>query len=114
MIERDTTVNKGNTFTLTVPATETDLERGERKEVKIAIDRGDQFSQAVQLQFKAPAGLQVIPPDTVIKAGEEETTVMLEASETAPLGEVSIELIGIPGSGKSVATTMKVEVKERD
>jgi len=108
--EQDTLVSKENTFTLLVPGTEKDLDRGERKEVKISIDRGDAFNQAVRLQFKAPEGLTVTPAEAVIKSGEKETNVTIEAVPDAPTGEVTIEVTGIPETGKSVSMQMQIEV----
>src|SRR5437899_1810354 len=57
----DKPTDKDRTFTLAVPAGEAGLKRGERKDVKIKIDRGDALHQDVKLQFKAPTGLIVTP-----------------------------------------------------
>lgn len=104
--------DKDRTFTLAVPASEKDLKRGERKDVKISIDRGDAFHQGVTLQFKAPTGLTVTPANTTLKDGDKEVNLTIQAAADAPLGETNIEVMGMPETGKSVSVMMKVEVKE--
>lgn len=108
-----TIVDKAQTFKLAVPATETDLKQGEREDVTISIDRGDNFTQEVKLQFKPPAGIKITPADARIKSGEKQVAVTVEAAADAKPGETNIEVIAVPESGKSVTMQMKVEVDEK-
>ena len=101
------------TFTLSVP-TGTDVERGNRQPVEISIDRGDEFDQAVKLQFQSPAGFRVLPDEVKIQAGEESANVLIEAAPDAPIGERTVTVTGIPETGAAVAVGMPVEVQERD
>lgn len=103
-------VDKEQTFKLALPATDTDLKQGEREDVTISIDRGDNFTQDVKLQFKPPKGISVTPADATIKSGDQEVKVTLEAASDATPGESTIEVIAIPETGKSVSLQMTVEV----
>jgi uncharacterized membrane protein len=103
-----------DTFTIKVPGTATNIERGKRQEVTISIDRGDAFKQNVKLQFKAPEGLKVIPPDPVVKTGENEAKVLIEVADNAPPGEKAVEVTGTPDTGKPTSVTMKVQVEKKD
>jgi uncharacterized membrane protein len=102
--------NEENTFKLQVPRTATDLKQGGRKDVDISIDRGEDFAQAVKLQFKAPRGLRVNPDNATIAGDTKKVKVTIEAEKDAPVGETNIEVIGVPESGKSVSVMMPVEV----
>jgi len=48
------TADKDNTFDIRPPQTATDLKPGEKKEVKVSINRGKNFDQTVHLKFEAP------------------------------------------------------------
>src|SRR5262245_51533494 len=72
---RTTTDNRGaeessadNTFTLKVPKS-MKVTQGERKEITVAVNRGDKFNQEVKVSFKAPAGVKIEPSSATIKAG---------------------------------------------
>jgi hypothetical protein len=108
----DKPADKDRTFSLGVPAGETDLNRGERKDVTINIDRGKSFDEDVKLEFKAPTGLTVTPAVAMLKAGDKQANVTIQAAADAPLGETTIEVTGVPETGKSVSLVMKVEVHE--
>jgi hypothetical protein len=109
----DKPADKDRTFTVAVPAGEKDLKRGESKDVKISIDRGDAFHQDVTLQFKSPTGITVTPETVTLKDGDKEATVTIQAADDAPLGETNIEVMGMPETGKSVSVMMKAEVHEK-
>lgn len=102
-------VSDERTFTLSVPA-ETNVARGKREAVTISIDRGDRFTQSVKLSFKKPAGVEVIPPDPVIKTGESQVKILVGAEEGAAVGTKTVEVVGTPETGKAVSVTMKVDV----
>lgn len=112
---RDTAVvDKDQTFKVAVPATDTDLKQGEREDVTISIDRGDNFNQNVKLQFKSPKGITVSPADAMIRSGDQKVDVTVEAAADATPGESNIEVIAVPETGKSVTVQMKVEVDEKE
>jgi uncharacterized membrane protein len=102
-------VSDARTFTLSVPG-ETNVKPGKREEVTISIDRGKEFTQDVRLEFKKPAGVQVIPADPVIKSGESQVKVFIGADDGAAAGAKTVEVIGKPETGKTVSVTMKVDV----
>jgi len=107
--DMDKPVDPASTFTLKVRG-EADLKRGERKEVTLTMDRGAKFDQAVKLQFKTPRGLKVTPDEATVLPGEKEVKLTIEAEADTPAGEASIEVIGIPETGRTTSLRIPVEV----
>jgi uncharacterized membrane protein len=102
------------TFTLKVPSGTTNIDPGERKEVTISIDRGDNFKQTVALKFKAPAGVKVEPTDVQLKSDQEEAKVTLVVGADAPMGEWNIDVTATPETGKATSMSMRVKVEEKE
>ncbi|HXG11516.1 MAG TPA: hypothetical protein VNK04_17305 [Gemmataceae bacterium] len=102
-----------NTFKLDVPNTETTLKQGEAKMITIGLERGKNFDQDVNLDFSgAPKGVTVTPDKGMIKAGEKEITVKIEADKEAALGHHTITVTGTPAKGGSKASAeIKIEVQ---
>ena len=105
------TETRENTFTLKVPSGTTDVERGKREEVTISIERREGFNQDVRLKFKTPAGVKITPADPVIKAGQNDTKVFIEAENEAVPGEKTIEVTATPQTGAATSMTMRVKVE---
>jgi hypothetical protein len=103
-------VDSASTFTLKTTRGEVDLKRGERKEISISVDRGSNFNQQVELQLKAPHGLNVTPETVTIPANATEAKITIEAEPDAPVGKVSIEAAGVPATGRSTALKIPIEV----
>src|SRR5262245_7179079 len=108
------TTDQERTFTLSVPSSELDLNRGEKKDVTIAIKRGSEFKESVKLQFNPPAGVTITPAEPVINSGEKDTKVTIESSPDAPVGKTNIEVTAIPDTGKTVSMPLAVEVHRKD
>jgi hypothetical protein len=107
--DTDKSVDPASMFTLKTRG-EVDLKRGERKEVTVSIDRGAKFNQSVKLQFKAAPGLKITPAEVMMPPDEKEVKVNIEAEADAPGGEASIEVIGVPETGRSTSVRIPVEV----
>lgn len=101
------------TFTLKVPATATDIAQGGQHEIKISIDRGSNFNETVKLDFEAPSGITVDPASTELAPGEKEVRVTVRVADTAPLGKTSIEVIGMPETGKATSVSIPIDVDEK-
>lgn len=106
----DRPIDKDDTFRVKVPALETNLKRGESKEVTIMVDRGSKFTQAVKLQFAAPTGIRISPATINLPGGEQDMKLTIAATDDAPTGKKNIDVTGIPENGKSVVVHMPVEV----
>jgi uncharacterized membrane protein len=99
------------TFKVVVPAMTTDVKQGEVQIVKVSIERGSGFKDAVKLQTKAPAGISVDPDSTTVKAGDKgDVQLKVTAAKDASLGEAKIELRGTPDKGEAVEIEFKVNV----
>jgi hypothetical protein len=102
------------TFNLNVPATATNVERGKTATATISIDRGDAFKQPVDLEFRAPAGINVKAQDKRLDPNEDEIEITIEAAPTAQVGEHVITVIGRPQTGKETSVQFHVEVEAAD
>jgi uncharacterized membrane protein len=108
-----TAAGRSATFTIHAPATSTTIKQGERREVKLKVDRGKDFKENVTLKFEAPAGVKVDPAEVTVKASDpEEVAVNVSAEKDAKLGEQEIHVTGVPqGGGTIPAVAFKVKVE---
>jgi hypothetical protein len=87
------------------------LKQGEKKEIKVSVNRGPDFKEGVRLQVKnAPKGLTVMPAKPEIPAGDDQVTVTVEAAKDAPLGAHMVDLVGTPENGKGPEQTLQLKV----
>lgn len=94
--------NEKNTFSLSVPRTETNIKPGGDEKVTININRGEQFQQAVTLKFDLPEGVKVSPKSPKVEAGKDKIEVTITADQNATAGKRSVKVTGEPQDGKSV------------
>lgn len=105
-----TSTDKHATFTVKEPST-VDLKQGETKDVHIAISRGKEFRQKVDLKFDMPKGLSVDPATTFIPADKDDVVVKVKAADDAPVGNDNvIKFSATPETGTALQSTMKVKV----
>jgi len=98
-----------STFNLTTPSTS--LEQGETKTVSIGVKRGTNFQEDVTLGFAdVPQGVIIDPASPVIKHGETETKVTLQASADASLGDFTVKVTGHPTKGPDASHEFKITV----
>ncbi len=99
------------TFRLVVPATSTDVKQGELQTVRVSVDRGAGFKQAVKLEVQAPKGLEVDPDSTTVKPGDKgDVQLKITAAKDAPLGAQKIMVKGTPDQGDFAETEFTVTV----
>jgi len=103
-----------NAFKLDPPNLETNINQGERKNVEIGINRGNNFDQDVRLSFEnLPKGVKVEPASPVIKAGDKSANVMVEVAKDAAVGHHTITVKGkLMKEGPEATNTFKIEVKK--
>jgi uncharacterized membrane protein len=105
-----------DTFKVVVPAMATDVKQGELQTIKVSIERGEGFKQAVKLEVKAPSGsgLQVDPSSTTVQPGDKgDVQLKITAAKDASLGSVQIMLKGTPDKGDAVEIEFKVTVSAK-
>lgn len=102
------------TFKVVVPAMSTDVKQGELQTVKVSIDRGDGFKQAVKLEFKSAVGITVDPAITTVQPGDKgDVQLKIAAAKDAPIGESKVMVKGTPDKGESAETEFKVTVSAK-
>ena len=102
-----------DTFKLVVPTTSTDVKQGELQTVKVSLERGAGFKEAVKLQAKAPdkSGITVDPDSTTVKPGDKpEVQLKITAAKDAPLGDGKILVKATPDKGEAVEMELKYSV----
>jgi len=101
-------------FTVKVPLTSTTVKQGEVVTLKVSVDRGSEFKQAVKLKVKAPKGLKVDPDSTTINPGDKgEVQLAITADKDAPLGDQKIMIEGMPDKGDTAETEFTVTVSAK-
>jgi uncharacterized membrane protein len=100
-----------DTFRLSVPALPSTVKQGEIQTVRVSVDRGDGFKQAVKLEVMAPTGLQVDPSSTTVALGDKgDVQLKITAAKDAPLGKQKIMLKGTPDKGEPTETEFTITV----
>jgi len=92
----------------------TDVKQGEVQTVRVSVERGEGFKQAVKLEVKAPTGLQVDPASTTVNPGDKgDVQLKITAAKDAPLGEQKIMVKGTPDKGEATEIEFKVVVSAK-
>jgi len=100
-----------DTFKVVVPAMSTAVKQGEVATVRVSVERGAEFKQAVKLETKAPTGLQVDPASTTVKPGDKgDVQLTITAAKDAPLGDLKIMIKGTPDKGESAEKEFTITV----
>jgi uncharacterized membrane protein len=100
-----------DTFKVVAPTMSADVKQGEVQTVRVSVERGAGFKQALKLEVKAPAGLQVDPDSTQVKPGDKgDVQLKITAAKDAPLGEQKIMVKGTPDKGEPAEVEFKVTV----
>lgn len=108
------TVDKKDSFTLSVPFWTTSLKQGETRVVSITIAREKKFDQDVTLKFDdLPKGITVEPASAVIKNGETEAKFVLKAVDEAGLGDFRAIVTGHPTKGADASHEFKFSVAKK-
>ena len=98
-------------FQIVVPATTTDIQQGETRNVSISLDRGEYFKQDVKLTVKATKGITVEPLSERVKASSTpEVQLRITADKYAALGEYPVTIKAIPEKGEPTSTEFNVRV----
>jgi hypothetical protein len=84
-----------NGFKLVTPSTT--IAQGEKTQLTIGIERGENFSEDIALTFESlPQGVTIEPLQTVFKITASKETVSIEAAKDAALGNFTINVISKP------------------
>jgi hypothetical protein len=108
------TVNKKETFTVSVPTLSTNIKQGETRAVSISIKREKNFDEDVTLKFAdLPKGTTLEPASPVIKHGDTEAKLMLKSENDASLGDFAIKVTGHPTKGADASHDFKITVAQK-
>jgi uncharacterized membrane protein len=108
------TVDKKETFTVSVPTFSTSIKQGESKAVSISISRDKHFDEDVTLKFAdLPKGVTLEPAIPVIKHGDTEAKLMLKSEDDASLGDFTIKVTGHPTKGADASHDFKISVAKK-
>jgi hypothetical protein len=103
-----------NTFSLDVPNLSTHVKQGETRSVSVSMSRGKNFDDDVSLKFEnVPAGVMITPATALIKHGDTEAKVNVQAAGDAALGNFTVKVIGHPSTGADATVDMKLTIDEK-
>jgi hypothetical protein len=102
------------TFNLSTPALSTHVKQGETKAASVGVSRGKNFDQDVTLKFEdVPTGVTITPANPVIKHGDSEAKMNIQATADAALGNFTVKVTGHPATGADANNTFKLTVEEK-
>jgi hypothetical protein len=105
---------RANTFRLELPKDVTTMKQGERRTITIGMTRGINFDQDVTIDFvQAPAGITFEPARPILKHGERDVTVVVNAADDAALNEFSIQ-VNARGEKTWAVGQLKLVVQQSD
>jgi hypothetical protein len=103
-----------DTFRLDMPNLSTNIKQGETKIVSVGIKRGKNFGQDVTLKFdNVPKGVTIEPAAAAIKHGEEDAKLTIKVAEDAALGDFTVGVSGVPGTGATATNDLKIKVEKK-
>jgi hypothetical protein len=104
-----------NTFTLSVPLMSSTLQQGGSIPITVGIKRAKNFDQNVTLHVTdLPEGVTSDPAAPVIKHGDLEAKVVLQATDQAALGAYSVKVTGHPERGADAVVEFKLTIAPKD
>jgi len=106
--------NANETFTLSVPTLNTTIKQGDTKTVAVGIKRGTNFGEDVTIKVsQVPKGVTVMPAAPMIKHGDTETNLQIQAAEDAAVGSFTIKLTGHPSKGPDATNELKIAIEKK-
>jgi uncharacterized membrane protein len=103
-----------DTFRIVVPAVAAGVKQGEVQTVRVVLERGNGFKQRVQLEVKAPVGVQVEPKEAMVEPGDKgDVQLKITVAKDAPIGEHKILVRGNPDKGEPAETEFKITVSAK-
>jgi len=102
------------TFKVKAPATGTTIKQGDKQTVKLTIDRGSEFKEAVNLKVDNPKGISVELDPKKVKSGDPETvTATVSVDKDAAVGEHKVKVTATPETGNATDVEFKVTVEKK-
>jgi uncharacterized membrane protein len=104
-----------DSFTVSAPATATNVKQGEKNTLKFTVKRGKDFKQDVKLSFEGGKKLTFDPKTVESKASDTgDVSVNVMPEDDAPLGKQTITVRAKPEEGGSeTTTTFEVNVEKK-
>lgn len=103
-----------NTFSMNTPTLATHVKQGETKSATISLSRGKNFDEDVTLKFEnVPTGVTMSPESAIIKHGDKDVKVNIQAAADAAAGNFTVKVIGHPSKGADATDDFKLTVDEK-
>lgn len=98
-------------FTVSVPGAAVSLRPGQSRDVRIAVNRGHRFEQAVAVGIRASDGVAVDPNNLLFRHGSRSrAAVRVTADPRANAGDYRVYVRGTPEAGAATAVEFLVRV----
>lgn len=107
------TPGTSSSFKISGPATATTIKQDNAESVKVSLDRGKDFKQAVKLAATSPSDkVKAELNKTEFKPGDPADAVLkVTVAKDAPLGEHVLKVTGTPEGGTATSVDVKVKVE---
>jgi uncharacterized membrane protein len=103
-----------STFRVNAPVTATTIKQGDKHTVKLTVDRGKDFKEAVTLKADPSTGLSVDLDPKKVKPGDPETvTATVSVGKEAALGDHKVKVTATPETGNATEVEFKVKVEKK-
>jgi uncharacterized membrane protein len=105
---------KGDSFTVSGPATSTTIKQGETRTEKLTLSRGKDFKEDVSLSAgELPKGFKVeFAPTKVMASDKPESEMKVTVDKDAPLGDSTITVTAKPAKGNATTLVVKIKVEK--
>lgn len=103
------------TFSLSIPFETVDLVQEGETEVRIGINRGENFAEQVEVKISGlPKGVTVETKEPIITQGSTGVDLILKAASDAALGDFTATVTGqTASSGSDFSTEIKLTVSQK-
>lgn len=103
-----------DTFSLSAPTLSTTVKQGETKTVTLGVKRGKNFDEDVTLKFAdLPKGVTISPASPVIKHGDTDAKLTIQAADDAAVGDFTVKVTGHPSKGPDATSELKLKIDKK-
>lgn len=104
-----------NTFNLSIPVLSSSLQQGQKVQASVGIKRAKNFDQDVALTFvDVPKGVTIQPASPMIKHGDTDVVITINAGEETIIGDYKVKISGHPTKGGDAKVDFNMTITAKD
>lgn len=108
------TPNTSSSFTISAPTLTTTIKQDNKESIKLTLNRGSGFKQAVKMSAAAPDSKIKVEfnKDVVAPSDSSDVVMTVSAAKDAPLGDLVIKVTGTPEGGTPASVDVKIKIEK--